>query len=977
MKSINVKRIAAVVAGAALLGAGLAFAGPITFQSIPIINNSGQPQVQVVLGSGAKPSDGIAAANIAAAIANLAYASVPVTASVNMTQAKAVLHPVVTSSNYVLSNQQVFLNESSSAYVSGTYTFQALIGSVINRAIRLGVPQYSKSLQSGASTQYAYPETTSTDTSPAASPYTGVGVPTSVAVTPANNGGGVSFTSFTANSEDNILRVSNSQLPALLSNYGTYGENEYLWLTGFPVFNQESNVSAFQLLDAGGAYQVSFTKPIPIHVSGTTTNTINTAAFQLLGQNWTIINATMPTGTVSSTATLTGGKLEVASSLTNKTTLYVGQNVSSGPFTVRLMDLGQPNGNAVSAAAFNIYYNGALTNVTSIYPNSTPQIFNVSGHKLYVSVSSTFAGLYAYEKYAKVKLYSNVFNFTSGQKFNKTLSPGWTVDLLWTNASSSSGLPNELQGIEIYNTSPVALSQGQSFSFLTNPAVYKITFVGPTLSSGNYDPISVTSSYNTETYQNLGTGGSSAVDGEQIKNLTEPSQVMTVSSSISNAFSYLGNVNNTATYVLTPYELNVQANSPSNTPSEITLSAASGAPGNFNLSKFLTQNPLTVTVKGYTYGTAPSSSQTSTSYTFGSTYTANTTVSLSDAFYNVTSIKLTEAIPFINVQVTGGKNATPIAELESLGPGLLYTRASHTMGLSTALPDVLYNQQNGLPTSDFVFTSNAAPVGTTQFSLGTYSLSEVAVSGTSVNDSLGFAIVNSTSAPNGGSALFDLNYSSSGFSGNNMTYTPTTLNSGNSAIKVGTGFMTERGSKVASIGARSLTVDMAKGYDTLEFAVGPYNVTAVSKHFKTFGPYGIGQATNIPNVSIANVTAKISVSNAAYSISGISNLTAIPSVSTAEQEVSLQNITHPGTSTALVVLDSQANPSSSLILVGSGYVNTLSASLQKSYNISITPQAGPIAQAYGNKILVAGYYANQTTAAANTFIQDLYAKASS
>lgn len=976
MKSINVKRIAAVVAGAALLGAGLAFAGPITFQSIPIINNSGQPQVQVVLGSGAKPSDGIAAANIAAAIANLAYASVPVTASVNMTQAKAVLHPVVTSSSYVLSNQQVYLNESSSAYVSGTYTFQALIGSVINRAIRLGVPQYSKYLQSGASTQYAYPESTSTDTSPAASPYTGVGVPTSVAVTPSNNGGGVSFTSFTANSQDNILRVSNSQLPALLSNYGTYGESEYLWLTGFPVFNQESNVSAFQLLDAGGAYQASFTKPIPIHVSGTTTNAINTAAFQLLGQNWTIINATEPTGTVSSTATLTGGKLEVASSLSNTTTLYVGQNVSSGPFTVRLMDLGQPNSNGVSPGAFNIYYNGALTNVTSIFPNATPQIYNVSGHKLYVSVSSTFAGLYAYEKYAKVKLYSNVFNFTSGQKFNKTLSPGWTVDLLWTNASSSSGLPNELQGIEIYNTSPVALSQGQSFSFLTNPAVYKITFVGPTLSSGNYDPISVTSSYNTETYQNLGAGGSSAVAGEQIKNLTEPSQVMTVSSSISNAFSYLGNVNNTATYVLTPYELNVQANSPSNTVSTITLSKTSGAPTNFNLGKFLTQNPLTVTVKGYTYsGTAPSSSQTSTSYTFGSTYTAGNSESLSDAFYNVTSIKLTEAVPFITVQVTGG-TGTNIANLESLTPGLLYTRASHTMGLSTALPDVLYNQQNGLPTSDFVFTSNAVNDGTTQFSLGTYSLSEVAVSGTSVNDSLGFAIVNSTSAPNGGSALFDLNYSSSGFSGNNMTYTPTPYGS-NAAIKVGTGFITERGSKVASIGARSLTVDMAKGYDTLEFSVGPYNKTAVSTHFKTFGPYGIGQATNIPNVSIANVTAKISVSNAAYAISGISNLTATPSVSTAEQEVSLQNITHPGTSTALVVLDSQANPSSSLILVGSGYVNTLSASLQKSYNISITPSTGPIAQAYGNKILVAGYYANQTTAAANTFIQDLYAKASS
>jgi hypothetical protein len=91
MKSLNGKRIAAVAAGAALLGLGLAFAGPVSFQNVPIISNSGQPVVQVVIGSTAKPSDGAAAANIAAAIGNLAYTSVPVTATVNMTQAAKVL----------------------------------------------------------------------------------------------------------------------------------------------------------------------------------------------------------------------------------------------------------------------------------------------------------------------------------------------------------------------------------------------------------------------------------------------------------------------------------------------------------------------------------------------------------------------------------------------------------------------------------------------------------------------------------------------------------------------------------------------------------------------------------------------------------------------------------------------------------------------------------------------------------------------
>src|SRR5271157_1476621 len=105
MKSLNAKRIAAVVAGAALLGVGLAFAGPITFQNVPIISNSGQPVVQVVIGSQAKPADGVTAANIAAAIGNLAYTSVPVTATVNATQANHVLGVSVSSAGSSLSNQ--------------------------------------------------------------------------------------------------------------------------------------------------------------------------------------------------------------------------------------------------------------------------------------------------------------------------------------------------------------------------------------------------------------------------------------------------------------------------------------------------------------------------------------------------------------------------------------------------------------------------------------------------------------------------------------------------------------------------------------------------------------------------------------------------------------------------------------------------------------------------------------------------------
>ena len=128
MKSLNAKRIAAIVTGAALLGAGLAFAGPLTFQNVPIISNSGQPVVQVVIGSAAKASDGVAAGDIAAAIGNLAYTSTPVTGWVNPNSTNS-LTVSVSSAKYSLTNQQVWLTESGvTSATGGTYLFSALIG---------------------------------------------------------------------------------------------------------------------------------------------------------------------------------------------------------------------------------------------------------------------------------------------------------------------------------------------------------------------------------------------------------------------------------------------------------------------------------------------------------------------------------------------------------------------------------------------------------------------------------------------------------------------------------------------------------------------------------------------------------------------------------------------------------------------------------------------------------------------------------
>lgn len=983
------RSIAAVVAGAALLGVGLAFAGSITFQNVPIISNSGQPVVQVVVGSNAKPWDGVTAANIAAAIGNLAYTSVPVTASVNTTQASKVLSVSVSSSSYSLSNQQVWLNESGvTTSTGGTYLFSALIGSVLNQGVQLGSPTNTKALSS--STSYSYARSTSTTASPLPSPYTtATFVPASTSVTASNNGGGVAFNQFqvTSSGPDNLLQVSSSQLNSLLNNYGGSGETEYLWLTGFPVFDQGSPgslVNQFMLMDAGGAYQVVFNKPIQ-NRTGSNSIQLN-VPIRILGQNFTIINASVGSSvTGASTGTYkAGSNIYLASSVAPLQTLYVGHNITSGPWTVQLTDLGQPNNAGTSPASLSVLYNNVLTNTSSTFPHNITK-FNVSGHTLYVSVNQTFAGLYAYQKWAKLQLYTNVYQLVNNHVFNSTTNPGWTVDLLWTNTSSGTK-DNALYSIVIYNTSTTNLAPGQSFNYIQDPQAYKVTFLGDTLGSSSFDAVSVVSSTQSNVqYQNLGTSG----DGYSVPtNVTEPAQELTVTSQIPNAFSYGGQTSSSVVYDLTPYSLSTPANALTPLTTNVVLTyinptaGTQGTQGVGGKSKWVNSTyPLSVTVTG---AIAPGGSLVTQNVQFSNaiinpTNTLTNTLTLSTALYNVSSIQIqgNRALPVgsggsftINVVTSNAlfAPANTLATLTSVTtPGELYTQTGKSyFGFSNSA-NVIYNQQNGQLTSPLVVTLVAAGNsngGSNEY--GTFQMSEFPVPQSSTyNDMFGIGLFNATSGTSA-TPVYILNYSTTS-KGNNVSYTSTA----GTVLNVQPGFRSEKGSKVASLNSGEVVLDMAEAVDQLQFAVQPTTANAVTKSTHLAGPFKVGQATNLPNVSIGAVNASISVKNANYTVSGISNLTATPSVTSATQPVLLKNLsTQP-----LVVLDSQANSGSNLILVGSGYVNTLSAQLQSAYNVSMTPTT-QLAQAYGtNRILVAGYYANQTNAAGNSFINQLYAQA--
>lgn len=991
MKSLNAKRIAAV---AASLVMGLAVAGQgVTFGNVPIINNQGQPVVQIVVGHAAWPEDGVTAANIAAVIGNLALTTQNVTAQV--TNAGTVLSCGGTS-KCTITNQQVWLGEAGLTTPSGSYGFTALIGSVLNRAVQLNAPQFTKALQNSNS-QYAYPESTSTTATPAASPYTAYGsVPTVTSISYNTNGGGAAFGSFSTSvssvNQDNILQVTNAQLPALASNFGGNGESETLWLTGFPVFDQASGVNNFQLINVGGAYQATFSKPIQNTSSSNSLN-IN-VPIELFGTNWTIVNATGAGKTGASTqVTQHGGFLWLASSLTPLHTIYVGQNVSStsvGGFNVQLTDLGQPNSNGLSNAAINVYYNGALTNTTQLAPYST-QKFNVTGHVLYVHVNQTFAGLYAYQKWAKIQLYSNLVYVKDGAAFNQTGDKGWQVNLLWENTSSGSAW-DALQSIVIYNTSPTSLSPGASFTFIPNPARYKLTFVGDTLGN-NYDPVTFTTSYAaSDTYtNNLGSAPTSAYVGEtavSLENVTEPAQLLTVTSQIPNAFTYAGTSSSSVVYDLTPYFFNQVANGLTNGNAvdvvlEYVADGSVQAIGNYISST----HPLQVNV----YGTTATGSSVQGTVTF----TANgvqSSGSLPSGMYNVTGIRLqpngplppgsltVAVLPAAGNTVTLSDEMATLTEPSTQNPTVLYsvTGKSYPYEELATGNTVDYNQpgQASQPFTISSSLSSQAATGLGQYY--TYTVNELAVLANSLAvDKLAFGIANNSGGITA-EPFFNVNYTYSGLQHNNVTYYNSSQGSG---FAVHAGFRTERGSTVAPMSGTTQTFDLAKTVDSLQFVVGTAAAaTNVISSTTDYGPYAVGAQTNLPNVTIAQVNASCTFATGSGScvVVGANALVATPSVTSAVVSSKLNTVNTP-----IAVLDVNANNASSLIVVGSAYVNSVAGQIfannpQFASSFDNGGASGPNAvtvQAFGNKILVAGYTANQTVTAGNQFITQLIAAA--
>jgi len=186
------------------------------------------------------------------------------------------------------------------------------------------------------------------------------------------------------------------------------------------------------------------------------------------------------------------------------------------------------------------------------------------------------------------------------------------------------------------------------------------------------------------------------------------------------------------------------------------------------------------------------------------------------------------------------------------------------------------------------------------------------------------------------------------------------------------GYYSERGTQLAGMDTQSVVFNRARKLGELKFFVkseGANTTTAT-----TIGPLAVNDSANVGGgvtILVDSITSTVGTCtagpNAVCTVTGASGLTATPSVTAANVRVALDPSAAP-----LVVLDTAADTSATLIVVGGPSVNTVAASTMQGSSLTLAKAGDYYAQAVGsNRILVAGYNGADTTTAANKFIADL------
>ncbi len=559
MKGLSVKKIAALAAGAAILGASVALAD-VTFGNTQIVNQNGQPVVKVVVGQKAAASDGVVAANIAAVIGNKAYSKQTISATLSGT-ATCTVSGGSAAGSCPVSEEKVTLEVTLPGVVSGSANFKTYINDYVDKYTedRMTAPR-------GSANNYS----TTTEIKP-----TFDRDPTlngNVANTAPEVGDPGS-----ANGAAHGRKITGGEFPSLAtatirdtqaSGSKSYTEEQTLWVYGKTVYDE--TLKAVVTTDPNVAYKVDFTHDqygLPQYSCGNygssscSDNDLTSrhrVSIKFLGEDWIISEMSPPDGMSDFNPSTYVAKTGTGSSISlAKESAYgvvhIGENLSAGAYGVKLADISLATGTAnVHAAAIEIYdANGVLAKETQVDPDSTYTWNAPDGTKLKIHIYKTQPGYTLASKWAEMAIYSNEMTLTHNTKIDNVDNPLWTPYLYWSNNPNNSNVTT-LKSIVLMrsrthpDTMGVKLNKGDSIPVITTPQKFLMKFDGLNLESADYDGLvfSVTGSGTSISYGPSGCASSTTLASTFLQVSTGVTNAFTVDGSpVSNFYIDLNNVN--------------------------------------------------------------------------------------------------------------------------------------------------------------------------------------------------------------------------------------------------------------------------------------------------------------------------------------------------------------------------------------------------------------------------------------------------
>lgn len=543
MKGLNVKRIAALTAGAVVLGASLA-AADVMFGSTQIVNQNGQPVVKVVVGSKAAASDGVVAANIAAAIGNQAYSKQTMSATLSGT-ATCTATGSGGAGTCPVSDKKVTLEVTLPGVVSGSASFKTYINDYVDK-----YTEDRQTAPTGSGNNYS----TTTEIKPC---FTGT-------ITSGNVNSTTSceiIDPSSAGTNDHGRKITGGDFPALATatvrdTYGgkTYTEEQSLWVYGKTLYDETGKTIVSDKPNI--AYKIDFTHDL-YGLPEYTTSSYNPSSkvagdktdrhrvtIKFLGEDWIISELSTPDMAAFNPSAYVAKTVDSTSISLAKESAYgivhIGENLTAGAYSIKLADIGLAEGtDNIHPAAIEIYdANGVLVKEDRVRDFNAAYSWTApDGSKVKIRVYQTQPGYTLASKWAEMAVYSNQITLTHKTKLDNVDNPLWYPYLYWSNNPNNNNVttlktlilrrdPNDP------STVMLKLQKGDSVPVLTTPAKFQLTFDGINLGSSDYDALSV--SITSATTLAYGT-----TDCNSPSNTASHNFVL-ISSGLSNAFTVNG-----------------------------------------------------------------------------------------------------------------------------------------------------------------------------------------------------------------------------------------------------------------------------------------------------------------------------------------------------------------------------------------------------------------------------------------------------